>query len=436
MSDSSNNPSLQSAKRRNALCNCATLDRQLLLEKLEQHLGTNNADIFSSEAWQQFFSETAVFISQADLSKILAVVQAIERVSQIASYQEKVLSWAPAASHFNADSAGVFMGYDFHLGDTGPQLIEINTNAGGAFLNAALAQSHRQCCDDSVNFANQVNFNSAVIEQFQGEWQAQINSEKIQLKNSSGRLKSIAIVDQKPTEQYLYPEFVLAKRLFEAAGIKTLIVSPDDLRYDNGVLYGQNIALDMVYNRLVDFSLSASENNALRQAWLEGSVVISPNPYNHALFADKRNLTILSDVTCLTDFGVTPHDIALLSQHIPRCTLVSEINAESLWQSRQQWFFKPVAGHGSKGVYKGSKLTKKTFTHIMHSQYMAQTLVPPSNRLVSVNGEPQSLKVDVRLYTYKGNVLMSAARLYQGQTTNFRTAGGGFAPLLIIDAFI
>lgn len=41
-------------------------------------------------------------------------------------------------------------------------------------------------------------------------------------------------------------------------------------------------------------------------------------------------------------------------------------------------------------------------------------------------------KVDVRLYTYKAQILLVAARLYQGQTTNFRTPGGGFAPVLVV----
>jgi hypothetical protein len=41
------------------------------------------------------------------------------------------------------------------------------------------------------------------------------------------------------------------------------------------------------------------------------------------------------------------------------------------------------------------------------------------------------LKVDVRLYTYRGELLLAAARLYRGQATNLRTPGGGFAPLLL-----
>jgi hypothetical protein len=41
-------------------------------------------------------------------------------------------------------------------------------------------------------------------------------------------------------------------------------------------------------------------------------------------------------------------------------------------------------------------------------------------------------KVDVRFYTYDGELLIAAARLYQGQTTNFRTPGGGFAPVFFV----
>jgi hypothetical protein len=33
---------------------------------------------------------------------------------------------------------------------------------------------------------------------------------------------------------------------------------------------------------------------------------------------------------------------------------------------------------------------------------------------------------------YRGRVQLISARLYQGQTTNFRTPGGGFAPVLTV----
>ena len=52
--------------------------------------------------------------------------------------------------------------------------------------------------------------------------------------------------------------------------------------------------------------------------------------------------------------------------------------------------------------------------------------------MIELDGVPTQRKMDVRLYTYAGKTLLSAARLYQGQTTNFRTPGGGFAPVLVI----
>ncbi len=45
-------------------------------------------------------------------------------------------------------------------------------------------------------------------------------------------------------------------------------------------------------------------------------------------------------------------------------------------------------------------------------------------------GPDCSMKVDIRNYVYAGAVQLLAARLYQGQTTNFRTERGGFAPVL------
>lgn len=52
--------------------------------------------------------------------------------------------------------------------------------------------------------------------------------------------------------------------------------------------------------------------------------------------------------------------------------------------------------------------------------------------MIRIDDALQARKMDVRLYTYDSHVLLVAARLYQGQTTNFRTPGGGFAPVFVI----
>ena len=66
---------------------------------------------------------------------------------------------------------------------------------------------------------------------------------------------------------------------------------------------------------------------------------------------------------------------------------------------------------------------------------MAQALVRPGERVVADMPQPQVLKFDLREYVYNGRVQSVAARMYQGQTTNFRTPGGGFAPVFKVTNF-
>ena len=160
-------------------------------------------------------------------------------------------------------------------------------------------------------------------------------------------------------------------------------------------------------------------------------MVVTPNPHNHALLADKRNLSLLSDPAILEAWGLEPTHLAQLSS-IPRTILVTPGNANELWKSRKGLFFKPTGGHGGKAVYRGDKVTRGVWAEIERGGYVAQTLVKPSERMISIDEGIQARKMDVRLYTYDGQVLLVAARLYQGQTTNFRSPGGGFAPVFVI----
>lgn len=54
-------------------------------------------------------------------------------------------------------------------------------------------------------------------------------------------------------------------------------------------------------------------------------------------------------------------------------------------------------------------------------------------RAAGAAGSHEHLKFDLRTYVYRGQVQWTAAWVYQGQTTNFRTSGGGFAPVYELD---
>ena len=335
-----------------------------------------------------------------------------------------VLSWAPKIAQFNPGPIGAFMGYDFHLGPDGPRLIEINTNAGGAFLNVVLARAQHRCCNPSqqtaVTRSELDGFEDAVLTMFKQEWQRQ---------HATSVPNCLAIVDDAPKTQFMFPEFQLAQQLFQTKGIEALILDPSELVYADGRLTARGKPICMVYNRLVDFSLDATAHAALRRAYLDGAVVVTPNPRAHAILADKRNLTLLSAPQTLLDWGLSLADAGCLEDAVPKTRLVSSEDAAALWSARRQLFFKPVAGHGSKGVYRGDKMTRRVFENILDGGYIAQDLVPAGERTLRIDDAVTTRKVDIRLYTYAGKSLLVAARIYQGQTTNFRTPGGGFAPV-------
>jgi hypothetical protein len=288
-----------------------------------------------------------------------------------------------------------------------------------------LRKAPRVCCADAgIGLApgEAEAFAGAARDMFAREWS---------LQGHAGALGRMAIVDDGPVEQHLFPEFLIAQRMLAAHGVEVLILDPADLVYRDGVLSAAGAPIDLVYNRLVDFGLDEPRHAALRQAYLDGAVVLTPNPHQHALYADKRDLILFSDLPTLAAWGVGAPTLEALKA-VPRTIGVTPENAEALWRERKRWFFKPTRGHASKGVYRGEKLTTRVWSEILAADYVAQAYSPPSERQIEIDGRPQTRKLDVRLYTYDGDVLLSAARLYQGQATNLRTPGGGFAPLFVV----
>ncbi len=415
------------AETLNRDCQCVSVDRDRLRRALAQ--GEAGADMVRliEEERPHLFAETTVFLGQACVERMAEVVAAVERVAARPAWAERVLAWAPGAARHETGAAGVFMGYDFHLGQSGPQLIEINTNAGGGLLNAALAQAQFACCEEVAAILPGVH-PAPTLEQdffdiFREEWRAE---------RGAAPLVRIAIVDEKPPSQFLYPEFLLFRKLFERHGLEAVVCDPEELRFEGGALRHGEARVDLVYNRLTDFGLESPGNAALCQAWLAGAVVLTPHPRAHALFADKRNLALLTDAAALIELGVDDATRATLLGGIPRTRRVRREDAGDLWASRKQVFFKPAAGYGSKAAYRGDKLTKRVFEEILEGDYVVQDLVPPSARRIGTEADPVELKIDLRNYAYRGRVQLVTARLYQGQTTNFRTPGGGFAPVLTV----
>ncbi len=402
-------------------CICSSVDHERLRQVLEgSDVGISHAELLATRP--NLFSDTRVYVAEAHLQFMADLIGAIERVVALPAWHERVLEHAPAIARYAPKASSVFLGYDFHLGAEGPRLIEINTNAGGGLLNAKLLQALHACCTEHVTVPGE-NPEADFVAMFREEWQ---------LSRDDAPLARIAIVDEDPANQFLAPEFELFRQLFEDDGISAVVADPSELTFDGEQLWCNGDVVDLVYNRLTDFSLDAPENSALREAYLAKAVVVTPHPHAHALYADKRNLAFLTEESWLKEIGVCEADRTLLRTGIPSTETVSPEHSASFWTSRKKWFFKPAIGYGSKAAYRGDKLTKRVFEEIAKGGYIAQAFVPPSERRMLVDGVELDLKLDLRNYVYRGEVQLVSARLYQGQTTNFRTPGGGFAAVFSV----
>lgn len=412
-------------------CLCRTLNAGELRAQLEADPRLAGLTQQLAVSHPHLFSQTAVFLDPTTRDAVAQAVAVLHRVMALPAWQAHALAHAAPIAQHEFGPSGVFMGYDFHLGPDGPRLIEINTNAGGAFLNAALARAHRACCESMGSLMDATApglpaLDATFMAMFRAEWQAQ---------RGEAPLRSVLIVDDDPEAQYLAPEFALARQLFETHGLRAAVADARTLQWRDGQLWHPalpGMAVDMVYNRLTDFDLSDPAHAALRAAYEAGATVLTPHPRVHALQADKRNLITLGDDAMMAAWGVSEADRAVLQAVVPATQAVTPANAEALWAQRRQLFFKPVAGYGAKAAYRGDKITRKAWADVTAGGFVAQALVPPSERLVDVDGTATRLKLDLRAYAWRGQVQLLAARTWAGQTTNFRTAGGGFSPVVVL----
>ncbi len=413
------------AQSLNHACDCISTDADALARLLGDTMPEGWAAALA-ESHPNLFAARPVFVGRSELDAMRATIAAVERVVALPAFRTRVLAGLDAATQHDSGARGVFFGFDFHLGDAGPQLIEINTNAGGALLQLALAKAQKPCCA-TVKQAFDLPYDAERLE-------ARIVAmfrEELALARPGAPLRHLAIVDDNPEAQFLRPEFELFVALFARHGVRASVVDPTDLERVGDMLRvrGCEPPVDLVYLRSTDFRLATETHATLRAAHVDDVVVVTPPPRAHALYADKANLALLSDAAVLRELGASEADVQTLVTHIPLTKRVADLPADTLWAERKQWFFKPRDGFGSRAAYRGDKLTRRVFEELRADadRYVAQRVVAPSERS---GGEVGSLKFDVREFVYAGEVQMVAARLYQGQTTNLRTKGGGLAAVL------
>jgi hypothetical protein len=305
--------------------------------------------------------------------------------------------------------SGIYNSFDFHLTADGPRLIEINTNAGGAFLQPAIAAAFRGALPwpESAGTAPPFRPERVILD----AWQAL---------RPGAPLPRVAIVDRDPVNEPLWPDMAAAASALQAAGAHAEVIRLDQLRLLHDGLAGPGGRIDFVYNRSTDFLFETADTQVLRAAWQANLALVAPNPAVYQVYADKNRLLQLAEAKVASPLR--------LAAVLPALRVTAG-NAASLWQSRRNWYFKPLNGYGSRGVLRGDGISRSRFEALLGGGYLAQAAAAPLTRTVMGPAGAVRYKYDVRIWTHGTRPVFAVARLFRGQVTSMRHPGEGFAPI-------
>ena len=337
-------------------------------------------------------------------------VQSMWRLKQLPAYAQGLRGVLPPTAGIDPGSPGILMGYDFHLTEHGPKLIEINNNAGGLFMGGHqwLPQPDLACWSEALV--------RRLCHMFPEHWQC------------------IAIMDEDVTEQYMYPEMLAYAELLRMEGRQVVVLKPEDIHPAEDGLYadgvnGEKLRLDGIYNRHTDFYLESAPLAHIRRAFESGQVLLNPHPRSYALLGDKGRMVDWWRDGFL-EAMLPPQEVAFIRDIVPETRRLNDMDADVSWAERKDWVFKPAARHGGKGVLLGRAMSRKRFADLDTSDTVMQRFVPASE--VELNGE--TFRFDIRLFTHGPELVALAGRAWQGQMTNFRSEGSGWVPIDIADS--
>ncbi|MDQ6979944.1 MAG: hypothetical protein Q9M46_00545 [Ghiorsea sp.] len=347
-------------------------------------------------------TQTPISISQHDFQTMLSFARAAYQLKSNATYLSLLAEKLPETAKVAPNNPSILMGYDFHLTDKSPKLIEINNNAGGLWEkdDGWIPQgSHAELADDLP---------TRLLRMFAPKW------------------KHIAIVDEDIQSQYMFPEMKAYASLLKENGRKVSLVSPEDLVQQSDGLYILGTKVDMIYNRDTDFYLESAAMQHIRQTYMAGQVDLNPYPRSYALIGDKNRMVDWWR-DGLLESCVNDKILNLIRDVVPETHVLAEYDKDQAWKIRKQWVFKPAARHGGKGVLLGKAMSRKRFDALETSSTVMQKLVPPS--LVQIGDV--SYKFDIRLYMHGEDLIAMAGRAWRGQITNFREEGSGWTPIVV-----
>lgn len=256
----------------------------------------------------------------------------------------------------------------------------------------------------------------------------------------------IAIVDW--SDAALMLEFEIIRDHLIEHGLHTVIADPRELRFSGGRLRYGELAIDLVYRRLIiqDALARPDDTRALVDA-ARANAVCLVNPFASDVLGHKSIFDLLT--ARAREFGLTAAERSAVLNHVPWTrvlvpdggpTAANTIARSWAAAHRERVVLKPAHDYGGHGVHVGAECDETTWElaltealdvgveHIVQRRIVSHA----EEFVVDEPGHPlRRYVVDNDPYTFRGRMGGMLVRLGVAGVTNV-TAGATFAPAFLL----
>ncbi len=239
---------------------------------------------------------------------------------------------------------------------------------------------------------------------------------------------TVAIVDERGVATA--PEFELLAARFRAAGLRTLVCAPEELRFDGERLYAGEMAIDLVFRRLLvcDIRARPAQCAALLEAYCSRRVCVV-NSLRTTLLHNKAIFALLHDPA----FALTGQERAFVQRHIPVTLRLDDVTRELVRRDPASWVLKPAEAHGGRGVVLGWTRTRADWERAVDAAegcvVQARVAAPVAEFLDARDGTVRPRVVDLGPFLARGRFAGFLCRLAEGELANVSAGGATQVPV-------
>ena len=367
-------------------------------------------------------------IGSATLAEIVNFIGVFDQVTAREAWQAAVQREAPAIAQQKRLEVCFFSAWDFHLPpEGGCRLIEFNDNGSGFLFAAIINDLYYTAAGLGQQQSIAPPAELSAFNQRLGELVEQ--EARTVFENGTDALFLVLDDAESVQRGKFRAELRLLCDLFRRRGWRAEVGGPPETRWDGRQLLFDGQPVSFVVNRSTDFFWQSEDFSPLRRAYDEGHVYVAPNPFTYATRSDKRLLEWLSLSHWDEDLGIQFAERQVLSALMPETHVVRAENLEALAQRRQDLVFKPLHGFAGRGLIASETVGRARLRRLVkHGEgYVAQKWI--SKSCMDVEGQP--LWTDLRVWAYRGKILLLSGRASRRVDRLDLTPPGGWLPTYV-----